>query len=102
MFGKDPNCVKCGKEMKGDEVVLVKMRYPRRKGVTEIKAYLKNICRMDSQHETGGLAKDALAFYAEVFHGELQTYGEADFPTPEEAKPCLKMAENTHCIPGHF
>jgi hypothetical protein len=43
-----------------------------------------------------------LAFYAEVFHGELQTYGEADFPTPEEAKPCLKMAENTHCIPGHF
>lgn len=31
MFGKDPNCVKCGKEMKGDEVVLVKMRYPRRK-----------------------------------------------------------------------
>jgi hypothetical protein len=55
MFGKDPNCVKCGKEMKGDEVVLVKMRYPRRKGVTEIKAYLKNVCRMDSQHETGGL-----------------------------------------------
>jgi PhnB protein len=26
-----------------------------------------------------------LAFYAEVFHGELQIYGEADFPTPEEA-----------------
>ncbi|WP_307730123.1 hypothetical protein [Peribacillus sp. AS_2] len=63
MFGKDPNCVKCGKEMKGDEVVLLKMLYPRRKGVTEIKAYLKNVCRMDSQHETGGLAKDALAFW---------------------------------------
>ncbi|MFS0605336.1 Fe3+ hydroxamate ABC transporter substrate-binding protein [Peribacillus frigoritolerans] len=42
MFGKDPNCGKWGKEMKGDEVVLVKMRYPRRKGMTEIKAYLKN------------------------------------------------------------
>ena len=42
MFGKDPNCVKCGKEMKGDEVVLVKMRYPRRKRMTEIKSYLKN------------------------------------------------------------
>lgn len=42
MFGKDPNCVKCGKEIKGDEVVLVKMRYPKRKGMTEIKAYLKN------------------------------------------------------------
>ncbi len=38
MFGKDPNCVKCGKEMKGDEVVLVKMRYPKRKGMTEIKS----------------------------------------------------------------
>ncbi|WHX66588.1 hypothetical protein QNH26_23595 [Peribacillus frigoritolerans] len=57
---------------------------------------------MDSQHETGGLAKDALASYAEVFHGELQIYEEADFPTPEEAKPCLKMARNTPCIPGHF
>ncbi|MES9736932.1 Fe3+ hydroxamate ABC transporter substrate-binding protein [Peribacillus frigoritolerans] len=42
MFGIDPNCVKCGKEIKGDEVVLVKMRYPKRKGMTEIKAYLKN------------------------------------------------------------
>lgn len=46
MFGKDPNCVKCGKDIKGDEVVLVKMRYPRCKGMTEIKAYLKNVCRM--------------------------------------------------------
>ena len=42
MFEKYPNCVKCGKEIKGDEVVLVKMRYPKRKGMTEIKAYLKN------------------------------------------------------------
>ncbi|MGW8428303.1 Fe3+ hydroxamate ABC transporter substrate-binding protein [Peribacillus simplex] len=42
MFGEDPKCVKCGKEIKGDEVVLVKMRYPKRKGMTEIKAYLKN------------------------------------------------------------
>jgi len=29
------------KTLRGDEVVLVKMRYPRRKGMTEIKAYLK-------------------------------------------------------------
>ncbi|MEB2630066.1 Fe3+ hydroxamate ABC transporter substrate-binding protein [Peribacillus frigoritolerans] len=42
MFGKDPNCVKCGKKIKGEEFVLVKMRYPKRKGMTEIKAYLKN------------------------------------------------------------
>jgi hypothetical protein len=42
MFGEDPKCGKCGKEIKGDEVVLVKMRYPKRKGMTEIKSYLKN------------------------------------------------------------
>jgi hypothetical protein len=30
------------KTLRGDEVVLVKMRYPKRKGMTEIKAYLKN------------------------------------------------------------
>ncbi|MFE4075398.1 Fe3+ hydroxamate ABC transporter substrate-binding protein [Peribacillus sp. YIM B13477] len=42
MFGKDPKCVKCGKEIKGDEVVFVKMRYPKCKGMTEIEAYLKN------------------------------------------------------------
>lgn len=39
MFGKDPKCVKCGKEINGDEVVLVKMRYQKRKGMTEIRAY---------------------------------------------------------------
>ncbi|MCM3675283.1 Fe3+ hydroxamate ABC transporter substrate-binding protein [Peribacillus simplex] len=39
MFGEDPKCVNCGKEIKGDEVVLVKMRYPKRKGMTEIKAF---------------------------------------------------------------
>jgi PhnB protein len=35
-----------------------------------------------------GKAKDALSFYQEVFNGEvteIQTYGEADFPTPPEA-----------------
>ncbi|MFJ8071689.1 Fe3+ hydroxamate ABC transporter substrate-binding protein [Peribacillus sp. NPDC096447] len=31
-----------GKEIKGDEVVSVKIRYPKHKGMTEIKAYLKN------------------------------------------------------------
>ncbi|WHY56260.1 Fe3+ hydroxamate ABC transporter substrate-binding protein [Peribacillus simplex] len=42
MFGEDPKCGRCGKEIKGDEVVHLKMRYPKRKGMTEIKAYLKN------------------------------------------------------------
>ncbi|WP_309487738.1 Fe3+ hydroxamate ABC transporter substrate-binding protein [Bacillus sp. SD075] len=39
MFREDPKCGNCGKEIKGDEVALVKMLYPQRKGMTEIKAY---------------------------------------------------------------
>lgn len=35
-----PKCMKCNKEIEGDEEVLVQMRYPKRKGFTEIKAYL--------------------------------------------------------------
>jgi hypothetical protein len=42
LFGEEPKCTKCGKEIKGDEIVYIKMRYPKRKGMTEIKAYLKN------------------------------------------------------------
>jgi hypothetical protein len=32
----------CGKEIQGNEEIYVKMRYPERKGMTEIKAYLQN------------------------------------------------------------
>ncbi|TSI02660.1 Fe3+ hydroxamate ABC transporter substrate-binding protein [Lysinibacillus sp. BW-2-10] len=32
----------CEKEIKEDDIVFVKMRYPKRKGFTEIKAYLNN------------------------------------------------------------
>lgn len=42
MFGAEPKCFLCGKEIKGDEVVYIKMRYPKQKGMTEIKACLKN------------------------------------------------------------
>ena len=42
LFWEEPKCTKCGKEIKGDEVVFIKMRYPKRKGMSEIKAYLKN------------------------------------------------------------
>lgn len=42
MLGEKPKCTKCKKEIEGDEIVFVKMRYPKRKGFTEIKAYLKN------------------------------------------------------------
>lgn len=42
VFGEKPKCTICGKEIKGEEVVYIKMRYPKRKGMTEIKAYLNN------------------------------------------------------------
>ncbi|MCP2034200.1 hypothetical protein L1279_001183 [Planomicrobium sp. HSC-17F08] len=42
MFNEKPRCASCNKEIEGDEVVFIKMRYPKRKGFTEIKAYLKN------------------------------------------------------------
>ncbi|MEK5183751.1 Fe3+ hydroxamate ABC transporter substrate-binding protein [Solibacillus sp. FSL W7-1324] len=35
-----PKCMKCNNEIKEDEKVFVQMRYPKRKGFTEIKAYL--------------------------------------------------------------
>lgn len=44
-----PKCMKCNKEIKDEEEVLVQIRYPKRKGFTEIKAYLnlegKFICK---------------------------------------------------------
>lgn len=41
MFGETPKCTICDKEIKGDDVVFVRMRYPKHKGMIEIKAYLK-------------------------------------------------------------
>ncbi|MGE6377829.1 VOC family protein [Peribacillus muralis] len=44
----------------------------------------------------GRQAKEALAFYEDVFRAEitdLQTYGEADFPTPEEANNLVLHAK---------
>lgn len=42
-------CMKCNEVIKDDEEVLVQIRYPKRKGFTEIKAYLnlegKFICK---------------------------------------------------------
>ncbi|RDW21259.1 Fe3+ hydroxamate ABC transporter substrate-binding protein [Oceanobacillus chungangensis] len=42
MFREEPKCNKCGKEIKDNEIVFIKLRYPKRRGMTEIKAYLKN------------------------------------------------------------
>ncbi|MED1420443.1 Fe3+ hydroxamate ABC transporter substrate-binding protein [Bacillus smithii] len=42
MFKITDKCSKCGKEIQGNEEIYVKMRYPERKGMAEIKAYLQN------------------------------------------------------------
>lgn len=42
MFGEKPKCTVCGKEIKGNDVVFVKMQYPKHRGMVEIKAYLRN------------------------------------------------------------
>jgi len=42
VLGEKPKCMVCEKEIKGNDPVFVKMRYPERKGFTEIKAYLRN------------------------------------------------------------
>jgi len=42
MLLDEPRCTVCNKEIKEEDVVFVKMRYPKRKGFTEIKAYLRN------------------------------------------------------------
>lgn len=42
VFGEKSTCSICKKEIKGNDVVYVKMRYPSHKGMTEIKAFLKN------------------------------------------------------------
>ncbi|ETP67265.1 hypothetical protein G159_19150 [Planococcus glaciei CHR43] len=41
MFNEKPKCASCDTKIEGDEVVFIKMRYPKRKGFTEIRAYLK-------------------------------------------------------------
>lgn len=37
-----PKCINCDKEIKEDDIVFVKIKYPKRRGFTEIKAYLRN------------------------------------------------------------
>lgn len=42
MFNISPKCANCQKDIESNEEVFIKMRYPRIKGVTEIKAYIQN------------------------------------------------------------
>ncbi|WP_245154051.1 Fe3+ hydroxamate ABC transporter substrate-binding protein [Jeotgalibacillus proteolyticus] len=39
VFGEKPKCSGYGKEIKGNDVVLVRMRYPMYKGMTEKKHF---------------------------------------------------------------
>ena len=41
-FGDKPKCSNCKKEIEGNDTVFIKMRYPKIKGFSEIKAYLRN------------------------------------------------------------
>lgn len=41
MFWDKPKCIECDQEVQENDVVFIKMRYPKSKGVTEIKAYLR-------------------------------------------------------------
>lgn len=49
MFNDPPVCSVCGRDIKGGEPVQLSMRYPKRKGFTEIKAYLKNEAQFTCQ-----------------------------------------------------
>ena len=42
MLWDKPKCVVCDKEINEEDTIFVKLRYPKRKGFTEIKAYLRN------------------------------------------------------------
>ena len=42
MFKIKPKCSRCDKEIKGHDIVFVKIRYPEGRGITEIKANLQN------------------------------------------------------------
>ncbi|HLR42147.1 MAG TPA: Fe3+ hydroxamate ABC transporter substrate-binding protein [Pseudogracilibacillus sp.] len=45
MLWDDPTCMFCEKKIEKDEPIYVKMHYPKRKGFTEITAYLRNEAR---------------------------------------------------------
>jgi hypothetical protein len=41
MFKITPQCSVCKKEIQANEEIFVKMRYPKSKGMTEIKAFIQ-------------------------------------------------------------
>lgn len=42
MLKLNPQCSYCGKPIELNEVIFVTMRYPERRGMTEIKAFIHN------------------------------------------------------------
>ncbi|KAB7673216.1 Fe3+ hydroxamate ABC transporter substrate-binding protein [Bacillus sp. B1-b2] len=41
-FNNHAKCFYCKKEIKGNELIFVKIRYPERRGFAEIKAFLQD------------------------------------------------------------
>ncbi|MEW4091567.1 Fe3+ hydroxamate ABC transporter substrate-binding protein [Bacillus altitudinis] len=39
---EEPTCASCQKKIEGNEEVYVKLVYPKRRGMTEVKAWLRN------------------------------------------------------------
>ncbi|MFJ5965852.1 Fe3+ hydroxamate ABC transporter substrate-binding protein [Bacillus sp. NPDC093026] len=39
---EEPTCTSCNKKIEGNEKVYVKLVYPKRRGMTEVKAWLRN------------------------------------------------------------
>ncbi|MFI8723366.1 Fe3+ hydroxamate ABC transporter substrate-binding protein [Bacillus altitudinis] len=39
---EEPTCASCQKKIEGNEEVYVKLVYPKRKGMTEVRAWLRN------------------------------------------------------------
>ena len=39
---EEPTCTSCQKKIEGNEEVYVKLVYPKRRGMTEVKAWLRN------------------------------------------------------------
>lgn len=43
MFKLETKCSMCGKEIQGNEEVIIKLRFPEKRGMTEIKAFLTHM-----------------------------------------------------------
>nr|WP_083978862.1 Fe3+ hydroxamate ABC transporter substrate-binding protein [Bacillus alveayuensis] len=50
MFRIKPTCSICSKPIEGNELIYVQMRYPEKRGMTEIKAFIQNEGKIICSH----------------------------------------------------